>query len=259
VYPIKSCGGIEVDRLLLGATGLANDRVFVLVGEDGKHITQREAPQLATIRVTLENQGFRLREPGGREIVLPYGGHNGRLTNVRVHRDSCHGLDQGDVAGEFFGNYLERPCRLLHASTKSPRLRHPEGVSDPFTVGFSDGYPLLVISQASLDDLNARLAEPVEMDRFRPNIVVEGSEAYAEDGWDRIVLDGLILEGAKLCVRCVITTTDQGLGRPHPQQEPLRTLARYRTNKMLGGPVFGRNYIHRTSGSISKNAPIQIA
>ena len=260
VYPIKSCGGIEVDRLLLSAAGVANDRVFILVGEDGRHITQREAPQLAAIRMKLENQGFRVMAPGGREIILlPYGGNNGQLADVQVHRDRCHGLDQGDVAAEFFRNYLDRPCRLLHLTMENSRLRHPEGVSHPFAVGFSDGYPLLVISQTSLDDLNARLAEPVQMDRFRPNIVVEGSEPYAEDGWNRIIVDGMMLEGAKLCVRCVITTTDQELGRRHPEQEPLRTLAQYRTNTMLGGAVFGRNYVHRTCGSIDKNAWIHVA
>jgi MOSC domain-containing protein len=259
VYPIKSCGGVEVDRLILDVGGVANDRVFVLVGEDGVHITQREAPQLAAIRTTLERQGLRVVTPGGREIILPYGGNNGRLTNVRVHRDGCHGLDQGDAAAEFFGDYLERPCRLLHVSEKHPRLRHPDGVSQPFAVGFSDGYPLLVISQASLDDLNTRLAEPVTMDRFRPNIVVEGSEAYAEDGWNRIILDGMVLEGAKRCVRCVITTTDQGGGHRHPEQEPLRTLARYRTDTTLGGAVFGRNYVHRTSGSLTRNARLHVA
>src|SRR5262249_14591946 len=155
-----------------------------------------------------EPGGLRVTAPGGRQIVLPGGGHAGDLVDVRVHRDRCRGLDQGDLAAEFFGDYLQRPCRLLRESTTSPRVRHPEGVSEPFTVGFADGYPLLVISQRSLDDLNTRLAEPVPMNRFRPNVVVEGSEPYAEDGWDRIVLGGIPLEGAKLCVRCVITTTD---------------------------------------------------
>jgi uncharacterized protein YcbX len=148
---------------------------------------------------------------------------------------------------------------MLHVSPADPRIRHPPGVSEPFVVGFSDGYPLLVISQTSLDDLNARLAEPVGMDRFRPNIVVEGSAPYAEDGRGRIVVGGMTLEGAKLCIRCVITTTDQASGFPHPQQEPLRTLARYRTSTMVGGIVFGRNFVHRTSGSIDRNATIQTA
>jgi uncharacterized protein YcbX len=258
VYPIKSCGGVEVDRLQLDAGGVANDRMFVLVGEDGRHITQREAPRLAVLKTTLEQHGVRVVAPGGREIALSSDGQEGPLTDVRVHRDRCRGVDQGEAAAEFFGEYLQRPCRLLRVSTTSPRVRHPEGVAEPFTVGFADGYPLLVISQGSLDDLNARLAEPVPMDRFRPNVVVEDSEPYAEDGWHRIVLDGITLEGAKLCVRCVITTTDQTRGIPHPHEEPLRTLARYRASPTLGGVVFGRNFVHRTTGTIERNAAIQV-
>jgi uncharacterized protein YcbX len=258
VYPIKSCGGVEVEWLQLDAEGVANDRMFVLVGEDGRHLTQREAPRLAAVKTTLEHHGVRVVAPGGREITLPYRGDDGSLTDVRVHRDHCRGVDQGDAAAEFFGDYLQRPCRLLRVSTTSPRVRHPEGVSEPFTVGFADGYPLLVISQSSLDDLNTRLAEPVPMDRFRPNVVVEGSEAYAEDRWSRIVLGGITLEGAKLCVRCVITTTDQVRGIPHPHEEPLRTLARYRTSSTFGGAVFGRNFVHRGTGRIARNASIQV-
>jgi uncharacterized protein YcbX len=252
VYPIKSCAGVEVDRLQLGAGGVENDRVFVLLGEDGRHITQREAPQLAAVRTTIEREGFRVAAPDGREIVLPRRGNHGPLMDVRVHRDGCRGLDQGDAAADFFCNHLQRPCRLLHLSAENPRLRHPEGVPRPFAVGFADGYPLLLISRASLDDLNARLGEPVGMERYRPNIVVEGSEAYAEDGWSRIVVDGMTLEGAKRCVRCLITTVDQERGRRHPDQEPLRTLGTYRTDATLGGPVFGRNYIHRTFGTIDR-------
>src|SRR5262249_13216133 len=158
VYPIKSCGGVEVDRLLLDDGGVLNDRVFVLVGADGKHITQREAPKLATAATSFEPGGLRVTAPGGRQIVLPGGGHAGDLVDVRVHRDRCRGLDQGDLAAEFFGDYLQRPCRLLRESTTSPRVRHPEGVSEPFTVGFADGYPLLVISQRSLAELITRYA-----------------------------------------------------------------------------------------------------
>ena len=184
----------------------------------------------------------------GESVLLP----EFKRRTVTIHKDQCEAVDLGDTHARWFSTFLGRSCRLVRQNSKQPRLRTPSSVGHEIQVSFADGYPLLVTTVASLADLNRRIhergAEPVPMDRFRPNIVLDGCDAYDEDLWPRLRIGDVVLTAANKCVRCVVTTADQLTGkRGH---EPLRTLATYRKGTD-GGVEFGRNFIVTKPGMVN--------
>jgi hypothetical protein len=242
LYPVKSCRGIEVAEATVTGAGLEHDREWMVVTPDGRFVTQRECPRLATIRVTLGAGGLTLAADGAGGIVVPFD-FRGEPVEVTVWRDRCRAHDQGAEVARWLSDALERPLRLVRFESTQRRL------SDPAWTGgleaatrFSDGFALLAISRASLADLNARLAVPLAMNRFRPNLELDGLPPYGEDGLEDLVAGASRLRRVKPCTRCVITTTDQATGRVDGG-EPLRTLKTYRWDPQLRGVTFGQNLI----------------
>jgi uncharacterized protein YcbX len=243
VYPVKSCRGITVDSYLLTDTGPEWDRRWMIVKPGGMFITQRSHPAMATIAVTIHGRTLRLAAPGRAplEIDVDHGGFSGPVT---VWSSQCLGIDAGDAAAEWLSAVLGEPLRLVRQDPARPRHADPGYAgSDGHLVSFADGYPFLMISRASLAELNRRLPAPIPMARFRPNIVIEGVAAHAEDAMTRFRAGPVVLRGVKHCDRCAIPTTDQETGARDPQQEPIRTLKTYRHDRVLRGVTFGQNCV----------------
>ena len=256
VYPVKSCRGTEMDAAEVSPCGFAHDREFMVVdGITGLFLTQREAPRLALIRPFLEDDALRLEAPGMSPLALtPV--TSGPVRDVIVWQDRCCAVDQGGEAAGWLTRFLGVDCRLVRMAEDHVRPVDPRyAVGRRDRVGFADGYPFLLLSRESLDDLNARLAAPVPMNRFRPNIVVAGGGApFLEDRWRRIRIGSVTFYVVKPCARCVITTVDQDSAVPG--REPLATLARYRNSPR--GVLFGQNLIHAGTGTIRRGDPVTV-
>ena len=263
VYPIKSCAGHELTRAEFDVRGIRNDRSWI-VAADGRQpgrtgplgmLTQREAPALALVQPGLAEKVLALSAPGMEDLRVPRI-EEGRTRNVDVWGDLCDGIDQGDDAADWLSTYLGTPCRLLYFKPDFVRPVDPDyAPRSGDQVGFADGFPLLMISEASLADLNARLSEPIRMNRFRPNVVVADCPPYAEDTWKRVRVGEVELDLVKPCGRCATTLVEQETGTTG--KEPLRTLATYRK---LGRPApsFGQNAVHRSPGVLEAGSAIQI-
>lgn len=241
IYPVKSCRGIDVRDALITPTGLEWDRRWMIVRPTGRFVTQREYPKLATIAIAIGNGRLTLSADGQPPLVID-AAHGGPARNVRIWDDACTGIDAGDEAAAWLKRVLTDDLRLVRIDEREPRLANPKYAGkQPQPVTFTDGYPVLMISNESLAELNQRLPEPVPMARFRPNVVIEGVAAHAEDQMALFRLGSVVLRGVKLCTRCSVTTTDQQSGARHPHQEPLRTLGKYRHDYELKGVTFGQN------------------
>jgi uncharacterized protein YcbX len=241
VYPIKSCRGIALDSARLAPTGLADDRHWMLVRPNGRFITQREYPRMALIATALDD-GLTLNAPGMPRLDVSRNG-GGESRPVTVWKFEGRGIDCGDAAAEWASRYLETPLRLVMFDASVPRVCSPEWTGEtPAITEFSDGYPILVISRASLAELNSRLPKALPMERFRPNLVIDGVGAYDEDRMHELRAGPITLRIVKPCARCSITTTDQQQGAVDGV-EPLKTLKEYRFDKELRGVAFGQNVI----------------
>ena len=185
IYPVKSLGGIEQSCAELDRFGLAGDRRWLIVNEDKRFLSQREHASMALIHVAQTGTGILLSR-GDRSLSVERPAAVHKSLMVQVWEDSVHAQDAGDVAAVWLSEFLGASCRLVYMAEDSHRYVDGVYASAGETVSFADGFPLLLISQASLDDLNSRLSQPVPMNRFRPNLVVEGCAAFAEDGWKRL-------------------------------------------------------------------------
>ena len=241
IYPVKSCRGIDVREALITPTGLEWDRCWMIVRPEGRFVTQREYPRLATISVAVGNGRLTLSADGQPPLDIDVA-HGGPARKVRIWHDDCKAIDAGDEAAAWLQRVLADDLRLVRIDEREPRLANPQYVGPkPQPVTFTDGYPVLMISNESLAELNRRLPEPIPMARFRPNIVIEGVAAHAEDQMALFRLGPVVLRGVKLCTRCSVTTTDQHSGARDPHQEPLRALGKYRHDYELKGVTFGQN------------------
>jgi uncharacterized protein YcbX len=257
LYPVKSCRGIAVTQATLTAAGLEHDREWMIVTPEGRFMTQREVPRLALIATDLGDDGLTLAAPGAGRLVVPLES-GGDVRQVTVWGEHCTAFDQGEPAARWLTELLGRPLRLVRFDPSHRRLSDSMwtgGVEAPNR--FSDGYPLLAISRASLDDLNARLPVPLPMDRFRPNLVFEGLPPYGEDALDDLVAGNVRLRRVKPCTRCAITTTNQATAEVEGD-EPLRTLKSYRWDKALRGVTFGQNLIVVAGAGASLRAGMEL-
>jgi MOSC domain-containing protein len=241
-YPVKSCRGIAHSTTRLTEAGLEHDREWMFVGPGGRFVTQREIPGLARVDVALGEGTLRLSASGagGVGVSLDF---QGARSEVNVWGDLVGAFDQGEEVAAWASALFGRELRLVRFDREARRFSSRDwtgGIEAPNR--FSDGYPLLVVSRASLDDLNSRLPVPLPMDRFRPNLVLEGLPPYGEDSLRDLVADGVRLRVVKPCTRCVITTTDQQQGAV-AGDEPVRTLRAYRWDAGLRGVTFGQNTI----------------
>jgi uncharacterized protein YcbX len=242
VYPVKSCRGTAVDAASITAAGLEFDREWMVVSPTGRFLTQREEPRLARIATRLEVGGLTLSAEGAAGVTVP-DDFRGPAVEATVWGDRCRAFDQGEAVARWLGDFLGRPLRLVRFD---PAHRRASDVA--WTGGiealnrFSDGFPLLAISRASLEDLNSRLPAPLPMDRFRPNLVLDGLPPYGEDTLGDLMAGAVRLRRAKPCTRCAVTTTNQATGTVEGDQ-PLRTLKTYRWDPGLRGVTFGQNLV----------------
>lgn len=259
IYPVKSAAGIECDSVQLGPHGLLHDREWMIVDPAGRFLTQREEPRLALLSTAITDDSLRLTRPSGESLSLPLS-HEGERAAVQVWNSHCVAFDAGREAAEFISGWLGGPLRLVRFDTRQLRLSNKDWTAgrDVSTL-FSDGYPLLVLSRASIDDLSARVGQALPVQRFRPNVLLEAVPAYGEDAASALRTGVVTLQLTKACTRCAITTIDQTRGEP-TGDEPLRTLKSYRFDKALRGVVFGRN-AYATDGvgaTLTRGAPVSI-
>ena len=242
-YPLKSARGMEMATARLTATGLEHDREWMIVDARDRFVTQREQPRLATLQVTLSDDGrLHLRAPGQAPLTQEQA-FTGATRRVRIWRDECSAIAAGEAADRWLAGWLGEGHRLVRFDRSRPRLSSRDwtgGIDAPNL--FSDGYPLLLLSQASLDDLAARAGRRFPVERFRPNILLDGVDAYAEDRIDELHAGAVRLKVVKPCTRCIITTTDQSTGA-RDGDEPLRTLRSYRHDARLQGVLFAQNAV----------------
>lgn len=246
VYPLKSARGLPLVEAHLDDFGIVGDRRWSLLGSDGRVITQRDCPVLATLAAAPTDVGIELRAPGRPTLrVVRPTQESGRLP-IQIWKDRTEGTAAGPEADSWLETFLARPCRLLHMPQSTRRQVSPQFGLPGDRVSYADGYPLLLASEDSLAELNCRLATKVPMNRFRPNLVVAGAAPFAEDDWARIRVGNTTFRVAKPCARCAVTTIDQRTGEKG--KEPIRTLATFRST---GGKVlFGQNLIHEGPGPI---------
>jgi uncharacterized protein YcbX len=254
-YPIKACCGFEVDSSDVSRMGLEHDRRMMVVTEQGKFLTQREFPKLALVTPTWKDGTLLLSAPNfdSFQIAIQTTGIP-QPVDIWKSKDVL-AVDQGDESAQWFSDWLGASVRLVHIADGYKRTVNEEYAVHPDDhTGFADGYPILLASEESLQDLNTRLESPVPMNRFRPNMVVKGCEPYAEDMWNRIQIGDVLLAIVKPCARCVVTTLDKDT--LHQSQEPLKTLSNYRRHEL--GAIFGQNVIPLNSGRLRLGMNVEI-
>jgi uncharacterized protein YcbX len=246
VYPVKSCRGIALEQAEVAARGFTFDRLWMVADADGHFLSQRTLPRLARVDVRAAGDALVISASGMPELRVLLDAATSATRTVTIWQDTCLAESAGARAARWFSEFLGTGCELVRMPPTTRRPVDPGYAGSGDQVGFADGFPFLLLSQASLDELNRRLETPVPIARFRPNIVVTGCQPHAEDGWSRITVAGIGFRVVKPCARCVVTTTDQCTGER--STEPLRTLASYR--KVAGELLFGQNLIHDGRGSI---------
>ncbi len=261
VFPVKGMAGTAPSRALLQPWGLQHDRRWMVVDRTGRFLTQRVAPQMAVIQTEVTRLGatgsvLRLSHPdhGGIDIRVP-GAEAPRL-QVTVWRNTLQASLAEGAASAWISAVLGQDLRLVHMQDTSLRPINPAYGQPGESVSFADGYPVLLTSLGSLADLNARLARPVPIGRFRGNIVVGGAEAWAEDSWRLIRIGGAVLRVVKPCDRCIVTTVDQLTGLRPDRAEPLRTLGTFRHDER--GIMFGQNLVPAEMGQIAVGDEVEV-
>lgn len=247
IYPVKSLRGINLDTLRIGQLGPLGDRRFVVADSEGRFLTQRQYPRMCLVAAVYQGQHLTLSAPEREPLVVELASAAAARTPVLVWRDTIAACDMGDAAAEWLSAYLGTVARLYYMPDDSERPVDPAYARAGDRVGFADGFPILLTTQASLDAINRELPEAIGMERFRPNIVVSGTEAFAEDSWRRLRIGNIEFDVVKPCSRCVIPSIDPRTAQKQPVVA--QTLARLRRR---GDAVyFGQNVIHRGEGSIA--------
>lgn len=241
IYPVKSARGIPLRSVTLAATGFEWDRQWMVVDATDTFITQRTHPRLARVAPSLDSEALTLRADGLAPLRIPLAAQGAPCT-VQVWNDSCIAQDQSDDASGWLSEVIGDVVRLVRVSPQMERRANPRYAgSAPAPVTFVDGYPVLVCNPASLADLNARMPAPIPMERFRPNLVIEGLPPFAEDRIAALDIGDVTLRLVKPSTRCVITSTDQRTGAR--STNPLPVLRQFRFDRALKGVTFGENAV----------------
>lgn len=257
IYPVKSLGGISVPSALLTDRGFQYDRRWMLIDEHNQFLTQREHPSMALLQTEIAGTGITVfhKQYPAEKILIPFAASIHEKLMVKIWDDYCEAITISKEINEWFSNKLRVSCKLVFMPDDSLRKVDTRyAVNENDITNFSDGYPLLMIGQSSLDDLNNLLPGPLPMNRFRPNIVFTGGEPYEEDEMEHFVIADINFYGVKLCSRCVITTIDQD--SLEKSKEPLKTLAGYRT--MNNNIYFGQNVLYNKPGIIKIGDELEI-
>lgn len=232
IYPVKGMHRIEISEAVVEQRGLRHDRRWMVVDENNLFRSQRNTSKLAQFQPEILAEGLRIHF-GGDSIVIS---GDGPRREVTVWQRQVNAIDAGDAVAQWLTDRLEVPSRLVKMPDDSD-----------YSVSFADGYPLLLASEASLEELNTHLDDPVPMTRFRPNVVICGSEPWAEDNWPELTIGDVRFQNPKMCARCLVTTLDPETGES-TGQEPLRTLGRVRA--IDGKAMFAANLIPLEVGTI---------
>ena len=248
VYPVKSLKGIRLESSRVTARGLAHDRRFVVVDEGGVFLTQREFPAMATVWTEIAGQALRLSAPDAGEVAVPLEPGEGEPLQAEVWNSVTPAIAPSREADRWLSEVLGRTCRLAYMPEGTRRESNARYAGTGRLVSYADGYAHLVVSEASLAALNARLERPVSLDRFRPNIVLAGPGAFEEDAWTDFAAGTARFRMAKPCGRCQVTTTDQSTGEV-TGPEPLATLGAWRPSEEFGAR-FGMNAVTLSEGDL---------
>ncbi len=248
IYPVKSLGGIHLKQSAVEIEGLKHDRRWMLIDESNRFMTQRETPAMCLFKPAIHKNGLEISHlPSMEKLVIHHDECMGEEFAVTVWDDVVQAQMVSIAANQWFSRLLNKPCRLVKMTTNTQRKTDVRYASKQEQMSFADSFPVLMIGEAALNDLNSKLDIPIDMNRFRPNIVFKGGEAFAEDKWKDIDIGSTQMRVCKPCARCAITTINQQtavLGK-----EPLKTLATYR--KVNNKIMFGQNVLVLNPGTIS--------
>lgn len=248
IYPIKSLGGINLQTSEVEDRGLKYDRRWVLVDETNTFFTQRDFPEMALIKVDIEDEGLKLqhKKKNIETLKIPFAFEHSKNGEVTIWDDVVLGEFYNNDVDDWFSNLLGIKCHLVKMPESTKRIVDTTYAENTI-VSFADVFPFMIIGQSSLDDLNSRMKISLPMNRFRTNFVFTGGKPFEEDKWKKFKVGEVIFEAVKPCARCIITTTDQETAER--ADEPLFTLSKFR--KVKNQVMFGMNLICKSTGKVS--------
>lgn len=254
VHPVKSMRGISLSPMMVSPSGPAFDRIFMLTEPDGTFITARQYPQLVLFTPALTPEGLLLSAPDGNTLAVSFTDFSPSLAPTEVWGNHFEAHIAHDPINRWLSEYLQRPVQLRWQGPQPSRRvkRHPETA-----LHFADGYPFLLVNEASFDDLRRRCPGGIRIEQFRANLTVSGAQPYEEDQWQTVRIGEVIFDVAKPCSRCVLTTVSIERGRRHPAGEPLATLQQYRSAQN-GDVDFGMNLIARSRGVLRLGDTLEV-
>lgn len=255
IYPIKSLQGISLTEAEVLERGFKQDRRWMLVNKKNGHVTQRTHPHLSQVGISLTDQNIIASHPDMPDMNIPVTLKNGDSIQVTIWDDEVEALEAPQDICDWFSSIAGEPCKLVFMPEDHTRPVNPKRTINAENVSFADGYPYLIIGQSSLDDLNSRMEVDLPMHRFRPNIVVKGSQPYEEDGWGDIQIGEVKFHVTHPCKRCVFTTINQETGQK--AAEPLKTLATYRREGKE--VIFGVNTLALEAGKIKVGDELKLS
>ena len=253
VFPVKSVAGVSLSTAWVEKQGLMFDRRFMLALADGSMVTARKYPHMVTIQSVLTPDGLLFMAPNRQPLRLRYADLDMQPVSATAWGDTFSALTTTDEASDWFSDVIGHQVALLFSGEQSSRVREKLG----HNVSFADGYPLLIISEGSLAELNKRSSELHSMDQFRTNLVASSLEPFIEDSWKRIRIGEVEFEAVKPCERCILTTVDVETGQFRSSREPLNALAKFRANSD-GGVFFGQNLVAKNEGMIKAGDEIEV-
>ena len=256
-YPVKSLRGHALDAATIGARGIDGDRRWMIVDADGRFLTRRELPEMALFDVRFAGDGLVFDHPAIGTHRTPCPADTAPRIDARIWSDSVSVRMVDAGTDDYLSRALGRPVRLVFQGDEGLRPVSPKYCVPGDHVSLSDGYPLLIVTRASLDALNDALAVPVSIERFRPNLVIDGGDAWGEDRWRRIRVGGVTFRTPKLCSRCIIVTQQPLTGERLEGNEPLATLRRL-GRMAKGGVMFGQNAIPENDGMIVPSDRVEV-
>lgn len=254
VYPIKSAKGLDVSETFLHTSGPVTDRRWMLVDEEGTFLSQRKLPRMALIEPCFRGADLWVEAPGMSPLLISPWSGGGEWVSVRIWKDHLSLPHPDQRYSDWFSNFLGQQCRLVYLPDSVHRPVEPPFDDPKWRVSLADGYPLLLVTEASLALLNKRLPSPIGIERFRPNLVISDADAHDEDDWTDIRIGSVELAIAKPCARCSTVLVD-----PETAQvgvEPLKTLTEYR--RRPNGVMFAQNALVVRPGRLQVGAPVEV-
>ncbi len=254
IYPVKSLAGISANSWPVTGKGFQHDRKWMIIDNGRQFLSQRKLPKMALIKTALTDKNLILSAPGMENLSLPIEPVDGHIINSTIWHDQCDARSVSTEADQWLSDFLKQDCRLVYQPDEVIRPVDPDYAKSTDKVAFSDGFPFLLISENSLTALNHDMQLNLPMTRFRPNLVISGCPAYAEDSWREITIDSIDFRLPKPCSRCSVPTIDPETAQTG--KEPLTTLNR--TRKWQNKVYFGQNALHNQCGQLTVGDAIHI-